>query len=238
MRSRTRALHTSPKLDLVEPKVSVLVALRRRKLGDVLGRDDLGQPLRENGDSVRPPAGESLDDRSGERVHDRLQRDDLASELLGDERERRAGGLADAEREMAGLSSHGHDEVPAPRGLRVHHQVVHDLDPDRARGLVPERPDVGGQVEIVVDRLRHVNDAQPAPGGARELVRGEGGVVAADRQEHADPEAIEGLEHTLHVLRTSGGVCARDADARTAAEVDPARVFDGESNDVRDVSCH
>ena len=40
-----------------------------------------------------------------------------AAELLRDQRQRRAGGLADAEREVAGLAAHRDHEVPARRGL-------------------------------------------------------------------------------------------------------------------------
>ena len=142
------------------------------------------------------------------------------------------------ERQVTGLSAHGDDEVPAPRGLRVDHQVVHDLDADRARGLIAEGPYVGRQVEIVVDRLGHVNDAQPMASRVRELVGGERGVIPPDGHQHLDAEAVERLDHPLHVLRTLGGVRAGDADARAAAEVDAARVRDGERNDVRDVPGH
>ena len=83
-------------------------------------------------------------------------------ELLGDQRQRRAGRLADAEREVAGLAAHRDDEVPARRGLRVDHQVLDDLDAVVARGLEAEGVDVRRQVEVVVDRLRHVDDVDAA----------------------------------------------------------------------------
>ena len=124
--------------------------------------NDLDEALGEHGDAVGPPAGQALDDRADERVDDGREPHAAAPELLGDERERGAGGLADAEREVPGLAAHRDDEVPARGGLRVDHQVVDDLDADGARGLVAERPYVVRQVEIVVDRLGHVDDAQPA----------------------------------------------------------------------------
>ena len=83
-------------------------------------------------------------------------------ELLGDERQGGAGGLADAERQVAGLAAHRDHEVPARGGLGVHHQVLHDVDADVARGLEAEGVDVGGQVEVVVDRLGHVHHADAA----------------------------------------------------------------------------
>ena len=56
--------------------------------------------------------------------------------------------------------------------LRVDHQVLDDLDADVARGLEAERVDVRRQVEVVVDGLRHVDDAD----AARRLLRR--GVIA------------------------------------------------------------
>ena len=161
-----------------------------------------------------------------------------AAELLGDERERRPRGLADPERQVPGLPAHRDDEVPAPGGLRVDHQVVDDLDADGARRLVPEGPHVVRQVEIVVDGLGHVNDPQPAAGGLRQLVGRERGVVAADGEEHADVEPLERRQDVAQVLGPPGRVRARDADAGAAAEVDAARVLDRERGDVRDVARH
>ena len=95
------------------------------------------------------------------------------------------GGLADAEREVAGLAPHRDDEVPARGRLGVDHQVLDDLDADVARRLEAEGVDVRREVEVVVDRLRDVDDPDPAVGLLLELHRREGGVVAADRDEAA-----------------------------------------------------
>jgi len=111
--------------------------------------------------------------------------------LLGDQRQRRACRLPDAEREVACLAPHRHDEVPAAGGLRIDHQVVHDLDADGARGLVTERPDVVREIEIVVDRLRHVHDPQPPAGRLRELVAVNAVSVAADGEEHSDVQRLQ-----------------------------------------------
>ena len=118
--------------------------------------------LGDDRDAVAPAVAEALDDRADQRVDDRLEPDRSSGELLGDERQRRAGRLADAEREVPGLAAHRDDEIPARRRLRVDHQVLDDLDAVVARRLEAEGVDVRRQVEIVVDRLRHVDDADAA----------------------------------------------------------------------------
>ena len=52
--------------------------------------------------AVAPSVAQTLDDGADQRVDDRLQPERLR-ELFGNQRERRAGGLADPEREMTGL---------------------------------------------------------------------------------------------------------------------------------------
>ena len=132
------------------------------------------------------------------------------------------GRLADAEREVARLAPHGDDEVPARGRLGVDHQVLDDLDAVVARRLEPERVDVAGQVEVVVDRLRHVDDADAAAGLLLELHRRVGRVVAADRDELRDVQAQQRDDRVLEVLRVLRRVRAGDADVRPAAEVDAA----------------
>ena len=157
-------------------------------------------------------------------------------ELLGDHGERGARSLADAEREVPCLSAHRDHEVPARGGLCVDHQVLHDLDADVARGLETEGVDVLRKVEVVVDRLRDVHDAQHSARGLRETRRAEARVVAADRDEHADAESIERVEALREELRALRGVRARDAEARTAAKVDSARIGDGQRRNARGVT--
>ncbi len=150
----------------------------------------------------------------------------------------RAGGLADAEREVARLAPHRDHEVPARGGPGVDHQVLHDLDADVARGLEAEGVDVGGQVEVVVDRLRHVDDVDAALRLLRELHRRERRVVAADRDQLRDVQAQQRDHGVLEVLGVLGRVGARDADVRAAAEVDPAHLVDRERPHVVDVALH
>ena len=178
-------------VDLGDADVPVLVALDLLESRELLRIEAEDEPLGEHGDAVAPPVGEALDDGADERVDDRLEPDLLRRELLGDERQRRARRLADAEREVAGLPAHRDDEVPARGRLGVDHQVLDDLDADVARRLEAEGVDVRGKVEVVVDRLRHVDDVDPAARPLLELHRREGGVVAADGDELRDVEAEE-----------------------------------------------
>ena len=114
-------------------------SLREVRRGRCASDDALG----DHRDAVAPAVAQALDDRADERVDDRPEAGrGRRAELLGDERQRRARRLADAEREVAGLAAHRDHEVPARRGLGVDHQVLHDLDADVARGLEAERVDV------------------------------------------------------------------------------------------------
>jgi hypothetical protein len=140
--------------------------------------------------------------------------------------------------EVAGLAAHGDDEIPPRRRLGVDHQVLDDLDAVMPRRLEPERVDVDGQIEIVVDRLRDVHDADPARRLPVERHRRIRGVIAADRQQTRDVEAEERSNGVLEVVRVGVGIGARDADVRSAAEVDPAHCFDRERHDVIDVALH
>ena len=151
-----------------------------------------------------------------------FRRTGLPGELLGDHRQRRAGGLAHPEREVARLPAHRDDEVPARRRLRIHHQVLDDLDAVVPRRLEAERVHVVRQVEIVVDRLRHVDDADAALGLLFELHRRVGGVVAADRDQLRDVQPQQRDDRLLEVLGVERRVRPRDADVRSAAEVDAA----------------
>ena len=187
--------------------------------------------------AVATPLAQSLDDGAGQCVHDRLQPDGRR-ELLPDHRQRRAGRLADAQRQVPGFAAHRDDEVPPRRGLRVDHQVLDDLDAVVARRLEPERVDVRRQLEVVVDRLRHVHDANASGGLAVERHRGERRVVAADRQQPRDVEAEQGSNRVLEVLGVRVRVGARDPDVRSAAKVNAAHRLDRQRDDVIDVASH
>ena len=114
--------------------------------------------------AVAPAVAQSLDDGADERVDDLLQADRRLRELLGNQRQRRARGLADPEREVAGLAAHRDHEVPARRRLRVDHQVLDDLDAVVARGLEPERVDVAAAGR---DRCRSSSARGPRGCGRR-----------------------------------------------------------------------
>ena len=106
------------------------------------------------------------------------------------------------------------------------------------RGLKAEAVDVRRQIQIVVDRLRHVDDPDPARGALFELHRRVRRVVAADRDElsHVEPQQREhGIVQVRGVRRRVG---ARDAEVRAAAEMDPADRLDGERHHVIDVAAH
>ena len=211
---------------------------------------DFGEPARSSSgsmehdafgddrDAVAPAVAQALDDRADQRVDDGLEPERACLELLRDERQRGARGLADAERQVPGLPAHRDDEVPARRGLGVDHQVLDDLDAVVARGLEAERVDVRRQVQVVVDGLGHVHDADAAAGVLLELHRREGRVVAADGDELRHVQAQQREHGVLEMLRVLGGVGARDADVRAAAEVDAADAFDRERDDVLDVALH
>ena len=141
-RSLHRVLEDLADVDLGDADVAVRVALDVLELGEVLRVDALDDALGDHRDAVA----------RGRRLRRLmmaptsvstmvLRRIGLAAELLGDERQRRARGLADAERQVAGLAAHRDDEVPARGGVGVDHQVLDDLDADVARGLEAEGVD-------------------------------------------------------------------------------------------------
>ena len=161
-RSRTCAFRISPMLTSSMRTWPCASRSTSSSCGQVRGVDAEHQPFGDDGHAVAPAVAEPLDDGAHQGVHDRLEPDRLARELLGDQREGGARRLADAEREVAGLAAHRDHEVPARGGLGVHHQVLDDLDADVARGLEAEGVHVRRQVEVVVDGLGHVDDADAA----------------------------------------------------------------------------
>ena len=151
-------------------------------------------------DAIAASVTQTLDDGADERVDDRFQSERLR-ELFGNQRERRAGGFADSEREMAGLPSHRDHEIPARRGFRVHHEVLDDLGAVVPSGLEPERVDRRGQIEIVVDRLRHVHHVNTALRAFFELHRRVRRVVAANREQSRHVEPQQRDHDVLEMLR-------------------------------------
>ncbi len=196
------------------------------------------EPLGHYSDAVQPAVGQPLDDRAHQGVHYCLEPDAPPQKLLGDERERGARGFADAHRKMPGSAAHRDDEVPARRGLGVHHEVLHDLDAVVTRGLEAERIHVRRQVEIVVDGLRHMHDLEPPRGLLLQLHGRIGGIVTADGDELRNVEAQQRQHRAVEKRRVLGGVGARDPDVRPAAKVDPAHLADVEGGHVIDVALH
>jgi hypothetical protein len=186
----------------------VLVALDGADGAQILGRQVLDQPFGQHRRPVVVAVTAALDDRAGQHVDDLAEPDRRVAELLGDDAQRGAGCLADAEREVAGGAAHGHDQVPARGGARVDHQVLDQLRADVAGGLEAEGRDAVGQVEVVVDGLGHVHHAQPAAGLLGQRHRRKGRVVAANGQQLVDPQLFERGDRRLHVLRLPGWVGA------------------------------
>ena len=217
--------------------MTVRVALGVRQALHVLRGDVEGHALGDHRHAVAAAVGQPLEDRPDQRVDDRLQ-PDRRRKLLGNERRRRARGLADAEGQVTSLPAHRNHEVPPRCRLGVDHQVLDDVHAVVASRLEPERVDVGWQVEIVVDRLRHVDDANPPRGARLELHRRERRVVAADRHELRDVQPQQRVDGLVEERRVFRGIGTRDAEVRTAAEVNAADGIDRERDDVIDVALH
>jgi hypothetical protein len=162
-------------------------------------------------DAVAAAVAQALDDRAHQRVDDRLEPQRLGK-LLRNQRQRRAGRLADAERQVPRLTAHRDDEVPTRRGPRIHHQVLDDIGAVVPRRLEAEGVDGRRQIEVVVDRLRHVHDVNAPLRALLELHRRVGGIVAADREQAGHVEAQQRDDDVLEVLRIGRRVGARDAD--------------------------
>ena len=85
-----------------------------------------------------------------------------------------------------------------------------------------------GQRQVVVDGLGHVSDADGAAGPCVDLAARVSGVVAADRDQLVDVEALQDLEDVAHVGFGLGRVGPRSAEDRAAAQVDALDVVDGQ----------
>ena len=68
--------------------------------------------------------------------------------------------------------------------------------------------------------------------------RGEGGVVAADRDQLRDAELRERVDGAIEQRRVLGRIGAGDAELRSAAEVNAADRVDGQRHDVVGVALH
>ena len=144
--------------------------------------------------------------------------------FLGDQGDRGAGRLADAEREVACLAPHGDDHIPAAGGPGVFHQVADQLDSDMPGSLEPERRHVRRQRQVVVDRLRHVDAADGAGGVFADIAGRERGIVAANRHQVGDARLPQCLDHRPRRLGRLGRVLPRGSEHRPSAQVHPRHV--------------
>ena len=135
----------------------------------------------------------------------------------------------------AGRAAHGHHQVPPLGGDGVGHQVADELDPHAARGLVAEGRRAARKRQVVVDGLRDVRHAQVARRPLRPAGTRERGVVPADRHQRVDPQLPQrpetGVQPPVRVPCAGvphGRVGARGSENRSALEVDPRHIRDGQ----------
>jgi hypothetical protein len=122
-----------------------------------------------------------------------------------------------------GVAAHHLDDDHAVVRLGGGVQAVDRVGGDLHRGLEAERE--VGPVEVVVDRLRHADDRDPlvdeSPGDAQR-------VLAADRDQRAEPALAHRLAHLVDAALDLERVRARGAEDRAAAVQDAARGLVGE----------
>ena len=111
----------------------------------------------------------------------------MSNGVLGDQDDVGAAGEPGVERDPAGVAAHHLDDqhpvVALGRGVQAVDRLHRDVD----RGV--EAEGVVGGAEVVVDRLRHADDVDPAPraSAGRDPER----VLAADRDQPVDPGLAE-----------------------------------------------
>ena len=196
---------------LGDAHVTVRVALAFLQLGQVVFADVEHDAFADDRHAVAPAVAHPFDDGPDQRVDEDLERQ-RCRELFRDERQRRAGGFGDAEAEVSSRAAHRDHDVPSRCRLGVDHQVLDDFDAVMARRLESERVDMSRQIEIVVDRLRHMDDAQPSGRVLGQLHGREGRVVAADGDELRHVEPQQRLDRVLEQRRALRGIRAGDAD--------------------------
>ena len=165
-----------------------LAAEQSFELGAV--SEAVGEAFGDNGDAVGAAHDTALEDRAFDDVND-ARNGRLLGELLGDEAERRAGGLGDSLGEKAGVATHGGDEVPAAGRQGVGHQILDDHRSPVTGGGEAEGVDVAGERKIVVDGLGDVNDADCAFAAFGDEAGTERRVVAADCEKVLDADFLE-----------------------------------------------
>ena len=107
--------------DLAQAQVLVRVALHLavpagggvHDLLEALEADGVEQALGEHGYAVLPAQAAAFEDGAQENVAQVLQRQRVCRKLLGYDRQRGGGGLADAQGQVAGRPAHADNDVPA-----------------------------------------------------------------------------------------------------------------------------
>ena len=196
----------------------------------------LGDALGQHGDAIIMAGGAALDDRANDRIDGEVEVELVAAEFLGNHRERGARRLAHAEGERTGLAAHRDRDIPAAGGARVLHQRFDDGGADGAGGLEAEGRGVLGQRQVVIDSLGDGGHADPALHPLGDARGAEGRVITADTYEVADAEQRERADHAIEGGFVLGGIRARGAEDRAAAEVDAADVGDFQLHRMADVA--
>ena len=96
-------------VDLGDAHVPVRVALDALELTEIVFADVQHHPLADHGDAVAAAVAHAFDDGADQGVDEHLEAE-RRRKLLGNQRERRARGLRDAETQVAGGTAHGDHE--------------------------------------------------------------------------------------------------------------------------------
>ena len=107
-----------------------------------------------------------------------------------------------------------------------------------AGGPETERVDGRRQIEIVVDRLRHMHHVEAAGGAFLHLHRRVSCVITADRQEPCHVQTQKRDHHVFEILRIRCRIRTRDTYVRATAEVDAADGIDRKRRHMLDVALH
>ena len=113
-------------------------------------------------------------------------------------------------------------------GAGVLHQITNDVNAVVARRFITERRRRAGQGQVIVNRLGHMRDADFAVALLGHDAGGKGRVVTADRHERGDAKFVKDAEDVLHLRLGLGGVRARGAENRAAAQMDVLHIADGQ----------
>ena len=212
--------HT-PKIKFGQANVPMFISLDVSE-GFQFGRiNGQAHPLGDHSNTVPAAKTPPLDDGARQHIRHFLERDLVPVELLRNDGDRRPRRLSDAKREMPCLPSHRNNEVPAARRLGIDHQILHDAHTNTSRRFIAERIDVCRQVEIVVNRLRHMRHAN-ARGGRCNTSHRERRVIAAYCQQHGHAERLQRLNHAAHRGGITRGIRSACAKHRAAAKVNAA----------------